>query len=268
VNGFLIRMAASSRARIAEAAAREPLEALRRRALETPLPPPLRNGHAFELIAEYKRRSPALGRLAGTNDGHLGRVSAYVRGGAAAVSVLTEPTQFDGSLEALAECAAGLVPLHVPVMRKDFIVDEYQLHEARAAGAGGALLIVRMLNDDSLGELVACARELSLFVLLECFDAADIARAASRAKGEAVLLGVNCRDLETLTVDPSRLAGLAPQLPAGSLRVAESGLVTPEDCADAARAGYRLALVGGALMAATDPEATVRRMLEAGRAAA
>ena len=268
MNGFLLRMAASSRARVAEAAACEPLEALRRRALATPVPPPLRNGHAFELIAEYKRRSPALGRLAAGRDCHLDRVSAYARGGAAAVSVLTEPTQFDGSLEALAECAAALAPLRVPVMRKDFIVDAYQLHEARAAGAGGALLIVRMLNDDSLGELVACTRELSLFVLLECFDAADIARAAPHADGEAVLFGVNCRDLETLAVDPSRLAGFAPLLPGGSSCVAESGLATPEDCAGVARAGYGLALVGGALMTAPDPEATVRRMLAAGRAAA
>ena len=268
MNGFLIRMAASSRERIAEAAAREPLEALRRRAIETPRPPPLRNGHAFGLIAEYKRRSPALGRLSAGHDGHLARVTAYARGGAAAVSVLTEPTQFDGSLETLTECAAALAPLRVPVMRKDFIVDAYQLHEARAAGAGGVLLIVRMLNDDSLDELVACARELSLFVLLECFDAADIARAAPHADGEAMLLGVNCRDLETLVVDPSRLAGLAPLLPAGNHAVAESGLVTPEDCADAVRAGYGLALVGGALMTAQDPEAAVRRMLEAGRAAA
>lgn len=267
MNGFLIRMAASSRKRIALAAEREPLEALRRRALDAPLPPPLRNGHAFELIAEYKRRSPALGRLAPANDAHRDRVLAYARGGAAAVSVLTERSQFDGSLEALAECAASLAPLLVPVLRKDFIVDAYQLHEARAAGAGGALLIARMLSDDALAELIACARELSLFVLLECFDAADIARAAAHADGKAVLLGVNCRDLETLAVDPSRLADLAPLLPAGSHSVAESGLVTPEDCASAARAGYRLALVGGALMTASDPEATVRRMLEAGRAA-
>jgi len=267
VNGFLIRMAASSRARVAEAAAREPLDALRRRALETPLPPPLGNGHAFELIAEYKRRSPALGRLAAGDDGPIGRVSAYARGGAAAVSVLTERSQFDGSLDALAACAAALAPLGVPAMRKDFLVDAYQLHEARAAGAGGALLIARMLNDDSLGELVACARSLSLFVLLECFNASDITRAARHADGKAVLLGVNCRDLESLAVDPTRLADLAPLLPVGSLCVAESGIMTPEDCAGAARAGYGLALVGGALMTAADPEATVRRMLEAGRAA-
>jgi indole-3-glycerol phosphate synthase len=267
VNGLLQRMEASSRARVAAAAAREPLTALRRRALDTADPPPLRNGHAFELIAEYKRRSPALGRLAG-EDGPLRRVEAYARGGAAAVSVLTEPSEFDGRLEHLAECAAALAPHAVPVMRKDFLVDPYQVCEARAAGAGGVLLIVRMLDDASLSELTDCARELSLFVLLECFDAADIARAAPHACSESILLGVNCRDLESLAVERSRLAGLAPLLPAGSARVAESGLESPEDCAAAARAGYWIALVGGALMTAPDPEDAVRRMLAAGRAAA
>jgi indole-3-glycerol phosphate synthase len=182
--------------------------------------------------------------------------------------VLTEPTQFDGRLEHLVECAAALVPHAVPVMRKDFLVDPYQVCEARAAGAGGVLLIVRMLDDASLSELAGCARELSMFALLECFDAADIARAVPYARLEFVLLGVNCRDLESLAVERSRLAGLAPLLPAGSARVAESGLESPEDCAAAARAGYRMALVGGALMTAPDPEDAVRRMLAAGRAAA
>ena len=268
MNGFLQRMEASSRARARATATREPHAALRRRALDTEAPLPLRNGHSFELIAEYKRRSPALGRLAGDNDVRLQRVEAYARGGAAAVSVLTEPTQFEGRLEDLAECAAVLAPYAVPAMRKDFLVDPYQVYEARAAGAGGVLLIVRMLDDASLSELVDCARDLSLFVLLECFDAADIERAAHHASRESVLLGVNCRDLESLAVERSRLAGLAPLLPAGSARVAESGLETPEDCASAARAGYQMALVGGALMTALDPEDVVRRMLATGRAAA
>jgi indole-3-glycerol phosphate synthase len=268
VSGFLGLMEASSRARVKHAAAREPLAAVRRRALEAPPPPPFQSGPHFGLIAEYKRRSPALGRLAGRGDGHVERVTAYARGGAAAVSVLTEPTRFEGSLGQLADCAAALAPLRVPVMRKDFLVDAYQLHEARAAGAGGALLVVRMLGDASLEELVACARELSLFVLLECFDAGDVARAVRHADCDTVLLGVNCRDLDTLAVEPSRLASLAPLLPARCQSVAESGLATPDDCADAARAGYRLALVGGALMVASDPEAFVRRMLNAGRAAA
>jgi indole-3-glycerol phosphate synthase len=268
MSGFLRAMAEGSRARVAAAAGREPLAAIRRRALDAPAPLPLRNGQGFELIAEYKRRSPALGTLAKGGDGVLRRVEAYARGGAAAVSVLTEPGRFDGSLSELADCAAQLAPLGVPAMRKDFLVDEYQLHEARAAGAGGVLLIARLLEGSALNELVDCARALSLFVLLECFDAADVARASPLARPGAVFLGVNARDLDTLAVDRGRLEALAPHLPAGGAHVAESGLETPADCAAAARAGYRVALVGGALMAAADPEAAVRDMLAAGRAAA
>jgi len=268
MSGFLAQMAAGSRARVVAAAAREPLAAIRRRALATAPPLPLRNGHSFELIAEYKRRSPALGPLAVDDSGCLRRVQAYARGGAAAVSVLTEPSRFEGSLEQLAECASCLAPLGVPVMRKDFLVDEYQLCEARAAGAGGVLLIVRLLHGGALDDLVASACGLGLFVLLESFDAADIERAVPLARAGEVFLGVNARDLETLAVEPGRLAALAPKLPRGGAHVAESGLATPADCAAAARAGYRMALVGGALMAAGDPERTVRDLITAGRAAA
>ena len=268
MSGFLARMEASSASRVREAAAREPAEMLRKRAQRAPAAPRLRNGHAFDLIAEYKRSSPARGRLAAKDDARMRRVEAYARGGALVVSVLTEPTLFDGSIEHLEECAAALAPLGVPVMRKDFLVDAYQLYEARAAGAGGALLIVRLLDDATLAGLLECARDLSLFTLLECFDAADIGRALRHVRDDSVLLGVNCRDLESLAVEPSRLAALAPLLPSGHVRVAESGLETPEDCASAARAGYQVALVGGALMTAPDPEAMVRRMLQAGRAAA
>lgn len=274
MNGFLREMEQGSRARAAEAAAREPLTALRSRANQSPTAPPLRNGQAFDLIAEYKRRSPALGRLIGNGSCPARRVEAYAKGGAAAVSVLTEPSRFDGRLEHLAECAAVLAPQGVPVLRKDFLVDPYQFFETRAAGAGGVLLIVRLVSDAQFGELLDCARELGLFVLLELFDADDAERVAASfgrrretGNGAPVLIGVNCRDLETLEVLPSRLAELAPLLPDGCTRVAESGIGTPEDCAAAARAGYRMALVGGALMTAPDPEATVRRMLEAGRAA-
>ncbi len=270
---FLKEMARTSRERANAAQSREPLAALRARALDTAPPLPLRNGTAFELIAEYKRRSPSRGPFVSKGTHPCRRVEAYARGGAAAVSVLTEPTQFDGRLEQLAECAALLAPQGVPVMRKDFLVDPYQVCEARAAGAGGVLLIMRILSDALLGEMQDCAREMGLFVLLELFDSADIARAAKAcrpsATGEAPLLvGLNCRDLETLETVPARLAELASRLPRGCTRVAESGLGTPEDCAGAARAGYGMALVGGALMSATDPESVVRDMLEAGRAAA
>ena len=301
MSGFLDRMAAASRARVEEARAREPLTALRARALATPLPPPLHLRDQFNLIAEFKRRSPALGRLG--DDDLVGRVTAYAQGGAAAVSVLTEPSQFHGNLDHLTTAAATLTPFSVPTMRKDFLIDPYQLYEARAAGAGGALLIVRMLSRDTLHEMLDCARQLALFVLLESFDTDDISRAMAevavgvpersikiaRSEGTpppdpghgalaprpdpghgapAVLFGVNSRDLQTLEVRPNRFREVAKLLPKGVPWVAESGITTPDDCAEIVRDSYALALVGSALMTARDPAGVVRTMLAAGRTAA
>jgi indole-3-glycerol phosphate synthase len=270
---FLDAMARSSRQRVADAAAREPLGALRARALATPSPPPLRLNGSFSLIAEYKRRSPASGDLG--NHDLAGQVTAYAEAGAIAVSVLTEPNEFRGSLAHATDAAVALTPLGVPVLRKDFLVDPYQLFETRAAGAGGALLIIRLLPEAQLGAMLDCAQVLGLFVLLEAFDAADIDRAASQgalladsARGAPVLMGVNCRDLQTLAFSRRRFRELAPLLPEGLPRVAESGLTTPDDCADVARQGYGLGLVGSALMSAPDPGAVVRTMIAAGRAAA
>jgi indole-3-glycerol phosphate synthase len=166
-----------------------------------------------------------------------------------------------------------LAPLGVPAMRKDFLVDPYQLHEARAHGAGGALLIVTMLDRARLLELIDCAAELGLFVLLETFDAADVAVAHElcvRWRGAAsdCLVGVNSRNLQTLQVVPARLEELAPALPRGFPRVAESGLAVPADAARLARAGYDLALVGTALMTSHDPGALAGAMIAAGRSAA
>ena len=154
---------------------RESLDALERRARQTPPAPPLRLSAAgFDVIAELKLRSPAAGVLRDSAHDWLGRISAYARGGAAAVSVLTEPSRFDGSLQHLREAAAALAPLGVPAMRKDFIVDPYQVLEARAAGAGGVLIILRMLPRARLAELLEVAADHGLFVLLEAFDAADL----------------------------------------------------------------------------------------------
>jgi len=351
--GFLDQMAAGSRERADAAAAAEPLELLRSRCADLPPPVQLARAGGFDLIAELKLRSPALGELGSSSDDLAGRVTGYAEAGAAAVSVLTEPSRFAGSLDHLRAAAAAIAPLGVPVMRKDFLVDPYQLYEARAAGAGGALLIVRMLSRAALAEMLDCARELGLFVLVETFDEDDIAAAtealrlarlstqgtspltpngrqslagrspsasprldalrhdragagaeggvplservwlaersgaeratgdtpgqapaSSAARGPAVprsvniLLGVNSRDLQTLAVVPERLEQLAPRLPREYPRVAESGLTTPEDAARMVRAGYDMALVGGALMTATDPGALVAAMLAAGREAA
>jgi indole-3-glycerol phosphate synthase len=274
MTGFLAQMALASRERVRVGSAQEPLAALRSRAKDTADPPAFAFDDVFELIAEYKRRSPALGALAGPDEGIERRVVAYARGGAAAVSVLTEPSRFDGELAHLSRAAAALAPAGVPVLRKDFLVDPYQVYESRAAGAGGVLLIARMLDDTRLSEMLDCARGLGLFTLIEAFDARDIERTTvairrlSAPDGAPVLIGVNSRDLASLEVSPFRFRELAPLLPADLPRVAESGIATPQRCADVARVGYGLALVGGSLMRAADPVRAVREMLAAGRAAA
>ena len=267
---FLTTMARSSELRARDARAREPETMLRQR-VPAP-PPPLRLDGRFDLVAELKLRSPAQGVLSSGDTDLEHRITAYARGGAAVVSVLTEPDRFDGSLDHLARAAHTLAPLGVPAMRKDFLVDPYQLLEARVAGAGGALLIVRMLTHARLVELADAAAALGLFVLLEAFDAEEVAMAADvaaqwRGAADACLIGVNSRDLVTLKVVPDRLEMLASALPSAYPRVAESGLASPADAARLATAGYTLALVGSALMSAAEPEVLVREMIAHGRAA-
>jgi indole-3-glycerol phosphate synthase len=270
MSDFLADMARSSAARAAEAARREPIAELRRRAQEAPSAPPLRlSPLGFDIVAEIKLRSPAVGALQDPAQDRLGRIAAYARGGAAAVSVLTEPTRFDGSLDHLREAATVLAPLGVPVMRKDFLVDPYQVLEARAAGAGGVLLIVRMLSRERLAEMLATASEQGLFVLLEAFDERDLDVArellAAAPQREAVMLGINCRDLTSLAVVPERFAELAARLPPDVPAVAESGVATPADAQKVRGLGYRLALVGTALMAREDAAGLVAEMLVAAR---
>jgi indole-3-glycerol phosphate synthase len=263
---FLADMAARSAARVRAARAMRGEAELLAACRAAPPVTPLRLG-AFELIAEIKRTSPAEGALAVTGD-VTERARAYARAGAVAVSVLTEPARFDGSLADLAAVSAALQGSGVPAMRKDFLVDPWQVLEARAAGAGGVLLIVAMLDDAALAELLAAAHEQDLFVLMEAFDEADLERAAkclAGPTGDALrLVGVNTRDLRTLAVDPARLARLAPRLPAGVPAVAESGLHVAADAAAAARLGYCAALVGTALMRAEDPGALIAAMRAAG----
>jgi indole-3-glycerol phosphate synthase len=268
---FLEQMARGSATRVVQAKARIPERDLRARAASSPAPVPLAlDAAGFDIIAEMKLRSPAAGQLGSVADDSAGRVQGYARAGAAAVSVLTEPSRFDGSMEHLADAARVLRSLRVPAMRKDFLVDPYQVLEARAAGAGGALIILRMLADEQIEALLDCARETGLFALLEAFDAADIERAHDivderrHAPGQ-ILVGVNCRDLTTLQVVPARLLELAPLLPRSVPRVAESGVGSAADAARMARAGYELALVGSALMTGSDPQGLLRELLAAGR---
>ncbi len=265
MSDFLRDMAASS----AERAAQAP--AFRDRDFDRPLAP-LRLG-TFDVIAEIKERSPAEGELSRRHGNRMEQAREYAAGGAAAISVLTEPSRFSGALSHLKDVVAT-VPC-TPVMRKDFLVDAVQVLEARAAGASGVLLIATMLGDRALRAMLDCAAEHGMFVLLESFDEDDLARCRElldnatdreRAEKGQLLFGVNTRNLRTLEVDGERLRRLAPQLPTGR-RVAESGLRTAEDAAAAAALGYSMALVGSALMRSDHPAELVAAMRQAGRQA-
>jgi indole-3-glycerol phosphate synthase len=272
MTAFLEEMAAASRERVRLAKQKRSSATLAGEARDVRAPSRLQlDASGFDLIAELKLRSPAAGPLSKQSDSVEGRVVAYARAGAAAVSVLTEPSRFDGTLAHLKSAAGALAPLAVPAMRKDFLVDPYQVLEARVAGAGGVLVILRLLPRDELAALLDCASALGLFVLLEAFDAHDIELmhellAAHRGANQ-LLAGVNCRDLATLAIVPQRLLDLAPLLPGNVPRVAESGVVSIADAARVAAAGYDLALVGSALMQGKDPGALAGQLLAAGRAA-
>lgn len=236
---------------------------------ESVAPPGLRLSiDGFDLIAEYKLRSPTLGKLAGAT-GDMGRqLSAYAKGGAAMISVLTEPNHFDGSLLHLSAAARLMTHVDIPVMRKDFLVDPLQLYEARAAGAAGVLLIIRILDDPALENMLDCAAELGLFVLAEAFDRSDLTRLAdvtAARENQQILAGVNCRDLSTLELRPERFFELAPFFPPRLPAVAESGIGNSADLPALADAGYRLALIGGALMRHARPADFVSACLAAGR---
>jgi indole-3-glycerol phosphate synthase len=271
VSGLLDEMRKSSAERVKQAMQRESSAELEHRARHMPAAPVLKLSSAgFDVIAELKLRSPAAGVLKNPAHDWRGRVAAYARAGAAAVSVLTEPTRFDGSLQHLEEAARVLAPLEVPAMRKDFLVDPYQVLEARAAGAGGVLLILRMLSRAGAEELLETAAEYGLFVLLEAFDTADLDMARLLLerrlnRKSLVLVGVNCRDLISLRVEPRRFAEMAPALPAEVPAVAESGVATVSDAVAMRRLGYRAALIGTALMTRDDPTALLAEILDSAR---
>lgn len=270
---FLVRMAQASRRRLEAAAAVRSGEDLQRQIAALPAPnAPRFTAASFHLIAEVKRRSPSAGELAGATLSPAGQARCYAQGGAVAVSVLTEPEEFGGDLAHLRAVTTALPGL--PVMRKDFLVGNYQILEAREAGAAGVLLIAAMLDPEQLQAMIGCALGLGMFVLVEVFDGADLDRclpavetaAATTAGRGRVLLGVNCRSLRTLAVDFNRFAALSPRLPRGVPWVAESGIETPQQAAELARLGYRAILVGTTLMRAADPALAAQALLAAGRA--
>jgi indole-3-glycerol phosphate synthase len=208
----------------------------------------------MSVIAEHKRRSPSAGTLRDGAD--LQKIiAAYEHGGAAALSVLTEERHFAGSLDDLraARAASGL-----PVLRKDFIVDPYQLHESAAAGADAVLLIVAALDFETLGELQARARELGLEVLVEVHDAHELELAG---RAGARIIGINNRDLRDFTVDVTRTLALLDDVPAGATVVSESGIDGAQRIRELHGAGVHAVLIGERLMRAPDPESELRSLL-------
>ena len=213
----------------------------------------VRESAAPRVIAECKRRSPSRGILRANYDPAAHAV-AYEAAGAAAISVLTEPTFFDGSPDHLARVRQAV---RVPLLRKDFIVSEYQLVEAAALGADAVLLIVGALDDEELRSLSVRAQRLGLAVLVEVHGTEELVRAVDAG---ARIVGVNSRNLRTLEVDPAVLDAVAAALPRDVTGVAESGLRTPADLKRLSAAGYHAFLVGERLIAEPDPGSALREL--------
>jgi indole-3-glycerol phosphate synthase len=255
---FLADILARKRDEVAAARAALPERELAARAKDAAAPRPFEAalslpGGPARVIAEVKRASPSAGAIRAGLDAPA-QARAYAAAGAAAVSVLTDGPGFGGSL---ADLAAVRAAVDVPLLRKDFVLDRYQLLEARAHGADAALLIVGALDPAALRRLLDACGELGLAALVEVHDAAevDVALAAG-----ARVVGVNNRDLETFAVDLAVSEALLPRLPGGVRGVAESGVRTAEDARRLRRAGAANLLVGEALVRAPDPGALLREM--------
>lgn len=266
VAGFLEQVCDEARARVDEAARIEPLDALRERALSVGAPPAFSVAIArpgVAVIAEVKRASPSRGVIAEIPD-PAQLAAAYGAGGAAAVSVLTEPRHFNGSL---ADLRAVSDAVALPTLRKDFVVDPYQVWEARATGAAAILLIVAALSVDALSALLDTVGTAGLDALVEVHDDREVATAlTARAQADdppPLLLGVNARDLRTLQVDMRTFARVRASAPDDALLIAESGVTGHEDVHRLARAGAQAVLVGEHLVRAPDPVEAVRRLVGA-----
>jgi indole-3-glycerol phosphate synthase len=257
---LLEAIVAATRARVDAAMTREPRASVERRAMaRTPdsggFTNRLSRSNAINVIAECKRRSPSRGVLRTAYD-PVAIAVGYEEAGAAAISVLTEPGFFDGSLNHLAAVRAAV---KTPLLRKDFIIDEYQLLEARAAGADAILLIVAALDDRDLVSLSKGARDLGLAALVEVHNAEECRRAIA---ADAAIIGVNNRNLRTLQVDLDASRDVARMLPASAIGISESGLKEPADLQAMKALGYRAFLMGERFMIEPDPGAALAGLIE------
>ena len=252
--GFLTDLVDERRRRLE----RDPLDESALMALAMHLPPPrsfeeaLRGAATPAVIAEYKRSSPSAGAIARLDLATQAR--AYEDGGAAAISVLTEPTRFDG---ALADLRAVRLAVDLPVLRKDFLVHPVQVIESRAAAADAVLLIAAALSELEMKGMLAVAADLGLGTLVETHSEEDLAKALAT---DAHVIGVNARDLETLELDVERALAMLPEVPSDRVAVLESGVSIREHVERAIDAGARAVLVGETLMRSKDPAATIRSL--------
>jgi indole-3-glycerol phosphate synthase len=252
---FLRTIVARKQDEVADRAKRAPLEALRDRPL-----PPVRDFAAalrrpgLSAIAEIKRKSPSRGPLREDLDPRE-IAKSYQHNSATAISVLTDREFFGGSPDDLTSVKQAV---SLPVLRKDFVIDPYQLHESRSMGADAALLIVRILSSAQLTEYVALARELGLATLVEVHDQHELDQAVQSG---AEIVGVNNRNLDTFAVSLETALRLKPSIPADRIAVAESGIHTREDVARLEQAGYDAFLVGESLMTAVAPATKLRELL-------
>jgi indole-3-glycerol phosphate synthase len=244
----------TTRRRIAEI--RHRTNEFRSRAADMPSTRPLRDALVSErltVIAEFKRRSPSRGVLAADLDPAV-QAKAYETGGAAAISVLTEPDHFDGSD---ADLIAASNATTIPILRKDFTLDESQIWQARSIGADAILLIVALLSDDQLAHLHGVATEAGLDAVVEVHDTEEASRALT---AKPTIVGVNNRDLRTFEVDLATSEAIAPLLADVAVTIAESGIFTAADATRMRRGGYDAVLVGESLVRSDDPAAAIREL--------
>ena len=256
---LLAAIVAATRRMVDVRAGREPMRELERRAADVParrgsFEAALSRTDRLNVIAECKRRSPSRGVLKADYDPAL-IARGYERAGAAAISVLTEPAFFDGDLDHLSVVRRAV---ELPILRKDFIIDRYQIFEARAAGADAILLIVAALTPSTLKDLHRHAVDAELDVLVEIHDLGELTVALEAG---ASLVGVNNRNLRTLAVDTDVSRQAIDLIPEEVIAVAESGLKTADDLRDLKRAGYDAFLIGERLMSAVDPEQALAELL-------
>jgi indole-3-glycerol phosphate synthase len=257
--GVLDAILAKTRERVAAEKVRRPLDASHRAVLEAPVVRPFaaalgRDGR-LNVVAEHKRRSPSRGAI--REDLAPADVARrYEAAGAAALSVLTDEAFFGGRLGHLEEARAAT---GLPALRKDFVLDPWQVWEARASGADAVLLIVAALDDEALAGLLGAARQAGIDALVEVHDRDELDRALAAGAG---LVGVNSRDLRTLAVSLETALALAPAIPDDVVAVAESGIGTGQDVRRLRQAGFDAFLVGEHLMSAPDPGEALRRLLE------